>query len=149
MKVRRPWSVTWLAIGVLSLTGIHIIRLLQTIWHWDFLNTLPLSIPPLYFGITGLVWGISGLPSVWGLWRGKEWAPRYLWWITIIFLLYYWIDRTQLATSTFKKTNQPFAIGGTIFVLLLIYWIITRPRAKAFFGEMDDRQSQNREFTQN
>lgn len=138
MKVRRPWSVTWLAIGVLSLTGIHIIRLVQTVLHWDFLNNLPLSIPPLYFGLTGLVWSIAGLPLVWGLWRGEGWAPRFLWIISVGFLVIYWIERTFLATSIFKKTNQPFAIGGTIFVLLLIYWIISRPRAKAFFGETND-----------
>ena len=138
MKRRRPRSVTWLAVGVLMLTGIQFVRLYNTLSKWDYLHTLSLSVPPVFFAITGMIWGTIGLALWWGLWRGKSWAVRHTRIAAIVFALYYWIDRLFLMINPLRVTSYPFAIGMTFILLAATMWILSRPKAQLFFGEIHE-----------
>ncbi|MDH5506020.1 MAG: hypothetical protein OEZ02_02230 [Anaerolineae bacterium] len=137
-KPKRPWSVTWLTLGVLTFTGMHISRLVQSIVFWEILKDRLTFLSPAYLAITGLFWGLVGLPIIYGLFTGKPWASRALLFASLGYAGYYWADRLSLAGSPFKTTNQFFAIGATTTILLLIQWIRTRPKVQAFFGETND-----------
>jgi len=135
MKAKRPRSVTWLAVGVLMLTGLQFVRLVNTLLIWDYLHTLPLSVPPIFFAVSGLIWGLVGLGMWWGLWRGKNWAISYSRYAVIIFAIYYWIDQLFLMVNPLRKTNFPFVIGMTLILLAITIWVLSRPKTQLFFGE--------------
>ena len=138
MKAKRPKSVTWLAVGVLILAVLHFTRLVSTISRWEYLETLWLSVPLIYFVLSGLIWGLSAGVLGIGLWRGRNWAIRYTHYGAIAFTVYYWVDRLFLSIDPLRKTNFKFSLGATVFLLAIIYWILSRPKAQLFFGEENE-----------
>lgn len=124
-----------MALLVLSFTVVNLIRFYQAITLWDMLTSLSLSVSPLYLALSGLVWGLVGLPLSWGIWRGRAWARRALWLSALSFAGYYWVDRFIVASDPGRWVYWPFRLGATLALLLLVYWIFSRPRVKAFFGE--------------
>lgn len=143
MKAKRPLSVTILAAGVLSVAVVFGTQAYQTLRQWRFLQSLPLSVSPVYLLGAGIVWAAAGLYIAVSLWRGLGIAPKATQIAAWAFAGYYWLDRLALASSPLTQTNQPFALGATITAIILIYWTLTRPKARAFFGEMHERKSEN------
>jgi hypothetical protein len=73
---RRPLSVTWTAYGVFLIGAGYCLQAGQAIFLYSHLEPLPFSVPPWYFIINGILWGIFWLIMGVGLWLGKEWARR-------------------------------------------------------------------------
>jgi hypothetical protein len=135
--VARPFSVTLAAPGVLIISGINLLRFVEALRQWQFLSAL-LPISPLYLVLSGLAWGGIGLSIVWGLWLGYRWAAPSLRWAASAYTLYYWIDRLTLSSPD-VETNWLFAAVFNAIILSLIFWILSRRKAKAFFGELHDQ----------
>lgn len=136
-RTGRPFGVTLLALVVLVTAIINLTRFWQGITQWEFLaQVLPFS--PIYLVLSGILWGLAGLPIFWGLWRGLAWAPG----ITGIglssYLLYYWADRLFMPGYEGRNLNWMFALGVHVFFMGLFLWVLTRPRAKLFFGGKDE-----------
>jgi hypothetical protein len=129
---------------VLFITGLNWLRFILAISRWQFLSSLP-GVSPLYIVLTGLIWGIVGLPLFWSLWRGLSWAPRLVQAIMLTYAAYYWLDKVFLAerlalspqesVSAFLPLNWPFTITITALIFLVTVWVLSRPDTKAFFGE--------------
>jgi hypothetical protein len=134
VRTRRPFSVTLLAIMVLIITGIYLVRFVQTLQLWGFLSSLP-GISPAYLAITGLFWTMVGLLLAWGLWRGRPGTPRAARIAVLAFALYYWLNRFLLANTSDDFVNWPFAVTGTIILIGLSFWILSRLNVRTFFGE--------------
>jgi hypothetical protein len=143
MEQKRPKSVTWLALGVLSLIVIYLTRLVSTVQQWDFLATLPLSAPPAYLFSTGLIWSILPLQVVWGLWAGKKWAPKSVIGLTILYGLYYWMEQWLLKSNPLRTTNWLFSLVVTLMLLILVCWVLSRKAEKLYFGENNEQKSEN------
>ncbi len=137
-KSPRPLSVTLLALGVLSIASLNLLRLVDAVRLWDFLSKL-LPISPLYLALTGLIAGGIGLFLAWGLWKGRGWAPRFTMLASLAYAAYYWLDRLLLSNADSRRSNLPFSVGATLVLLALIFYILSRRRAKAFFGDDYDR----------
>jgi len=134
----RPFSVTLLAIGVLTLALAGLVRLGQAITLWDFLTSLDIS--PIYLAITGLLVGIAGLLAAWGLWWGLPWTPRFCIGYLLALFSFYWIDRLFLTQSLIGKVNTPFAMGVTVLVIGFMVWVFRREKSRKFFiGDLNDR----------
>lgn len=131
--MRRPFSVTLLAIGVLTLALVGLVRAGQAIRLWSFLTTLEVSAG--YLLVTGLLAGLAGLPSVFGLWRGTVWSPRYTIGYVSALLVFYWIDRIWMTQSQTTLVNTPFAIGISLLIALLTTWILLSKPARSFFSK--------------
>jgi hypothetical protein len=134
-KSKRPFSVTLVALAVLTIAVVHLVRLVNAIRQWDFLVSL-LDGLVIYQALTGLVWTLAGLPLAWGLWRGLRWAPNAVRIILPAYLLYAWIDRMLVASPAIamqSNSSWPFMAGATLVALILIYWIFTRSKTVAFF----------------
>jgi hypothetical protein len=138
MEAKRPKSVTSLAVGVLMLTGIQILRVWEAIRRWDFLESLSLSVPPVYFLLSGLVWTALGLLIAGGLWRGKPAAPRLLRWTSLAFTVYFWLDRMAIAASSLRRSGWGLTAVVMIFLLAVIFWVLSRPGTHRYFGEKNE-----------
>lgn len=140
----RPFGVTLLALGVLSITGLNWVRFVLAISRWQFLGSLP-GVSPLYIALTGLVWGVVGILLFWSLWRGLSWAPRLMQAVLLTYAAYYWLDKiflvernalnNQGSLSAFLPLNWPFTVTMTVLLFIVTVWILSRPDTKAFFGE--------------
>ena len=133
----RPFSVTLLTLGVLIMAAINLLGFAQAILNWEFYSDI-LSIPLAYLALSGLFWGLAGLPLVWGLWLGRPWAVRYTLFYVLAYTLYYWLDRIILSVNA-GGSNWPFIVITNLILIIIIFWVLYRPRAKAFFGETNDR----------
>lgn len=131
---RRPFGVTLLALGVLILAGINLDRFIEAIRLWEYLSQL-LPVSPLYLAVTGLVWGLAGIPIALGLWRGWRWAPRLTRLGVLAYLLYYWVDRLSIENQSGQSVNLPFAAGATLVILVYVFWLLSLRKVKNFFGE--------------
>jgi hypothetical protein len=121
------------ALLYLLVAGFSLVRFARTLAQWSFLDTLPLSVPPLYLALTGLVWGLAALGVVYGLWMQKGWAPRYALGFTTAYFAYIWLDRAIFAAN--PLSNVWFLAGTHVFILLFL-WIAYRDRRiQTFFSE--------------
>jgi len=127
----RPFSVTLLALGVLTIAGINLYRWIEAILQWRFLAGL-LPALPSYLLLSGLFWSLVGFPLTWMLWRGHRRAARLAIWGALAYTIYYWLDRL-LARQASAFDNLPFTLGFTVLVLALVLWTVSRPNARAFF----------------
>ena len=144
LPAARPRSVTFLAMGVLSIAGFYSARLLLALREWQDLSTFE-GVSPAYLAITGLVWALCAWSLGWGLWRGKTWAPHLARIAALSFSAYYWLDqliRTTRQEGAFSlPVNAPFAAVVNLLCVLLLFLILGRARTRAFFGEFNDRTS--------
>ena len=135
-RPHRPFSVTLLAVGVLTTAGIHLIRLLQAIQNWDFLAELP-GVSPLYLALTGFFWAAAGFPLGLALLYGAPGAPAVARLMAAVYTIYYWSGRFLAAYAAGSIQAAGFAWGFaallTVIFLGLFYWILSRPKAKAYF----------------
>lgn len=140
---RRPWGVTILTLFVLTITCLNLLRLLLSLAQWQFLRSLP-GVSPLYLALTGFVWACLGMILLWGLVRRLPWAPRGVRWGALLYALYTWLDRV-FATDWLKTGAPPentlFTACLTILLLAVVFWILSRRKNKAYFGELHERPS--------
>ena len=132
---KRPFLVTLLALLVLSITIIYLVRLINSITLWNFLAALP-GISPLYLALTGLILTLVGALLFFGLWTGNPRAPRETRVLTVAYLSYQWLEWIQSVRVGNEFENWPFAAGMTLFVIIFIFWTLSRSDAKTFFGDM-------------
>jgi len=132
---KRPFLVTLLALLVLSITIIYLVRLINSITLWNFLAALP-GISPLYLALTGLILTLVGALLFFGLWTGNPRAPRATRVLTMAYLSYQWLEWIQSVRIGNEFENWPFAAGMTLFVIIFIFWTLSRSDAKTFFGDM-------------
>lgn len=130
----RPFRVTLLAVGVLTIAGLYLLRLIETVRQWSFLNGLA-GVSPIYLALTGLIWACAGLPLFWGLWRGHAWAARFAPGYLLVFALYYWLDRIWIANRAISLTNWPVSAVLTVIGLAYTFWALRTRASKRYFSE--------------
>lgn len=138
----RPWSVTLLALGVLTNAGLNTTRLALAFTQWSFINGLG-GVPPLYLAVSGLIWAAPAWLLAWGLWRGSGWAARAARIFVTAFLLFFWFERLFLFEQNQLSwpENGFFLLMVTIVVLVFVFWSTANMKAKRFFGEFNERTS--------
>jgi hypothetical protein len=138
-KPRRPFPITILALIVLGLAMLNLARCIQAMAKWQFLaGLLPFS--PIYLIATGAIWGVSGLALFWALWKGFPWAPKTTILGMFAYSAYYWLDRFLLAGYADRNVDWPFCTVGNLIFIAASLWDLTRPDAKAYFGENHERR---------
>lgn len=132
VRRKRPFSVTLLTLLVLTITILHWIRFFMALSWWDFLETLP-RVSPLFLTLTGFIWGVAGLPLIWGLWLGLRWAPQAAIMVSLLYSTYYWIDRIFVANFAVDRGRWPFLAGMTLLLLVFVLLTLTRSDSRYFF----------------
>ncbi len=132
-KPKRPILVTALILLVLSYTSLGWFGFLEAQRNWQFLNDLPLAVPPQYLALRNLFWGLAGIPLVWGLWVGRHWAWSATQIAAISYASYYWLDRLFLADPSAIAGRWPFVLGLTLICLLYTFVVLRLPVSRRFF----------------
>lgn len=130
---KRPFVVTLLILLVLSYTTLGWLGFIEALRHWDFLQEIPLAVPPLYLASRSAFWGLIGLPLIWGLWVGRVWAWYAAQIAAGLYAFYYWLDRLFIAHPSAIAERWPFAIGLTVSCLADIFVVLWLPRSRRFF----------------
>ena len=132
-SVKRPKSVTLLALSVISIVAINMLGFINMILTLSFLSSfLPFS--PVWIGLIRLFWTITGVIIFFGLWFGKKWAPIVTRAVTILFVMYIWIDRFVLANYSGRNNNLLFMGVLSVFMISIVFWILNMDGARLFFG---------------
>lgn len=127
----RPFLVTILSLGVLLSSGFHWVRLAQALRLWDYLESLPLTVSPLYLALTGGVFGLLGVIAAGLLWWGHRWAPAVARTYGIGVAAASWVDRALSAAP--GREPWLLLLLFTILFLGLLLAILAHPPAAAFF----------------
>lgn len=135
---KKPRSVTWLLLLVLSFTGASFLRLVAALEEWSFLGSLPLNVSPFIIAFSGLIGTLTGLGLIWGLWQRAPWAPQATRLASLVYAVYFWVDRLGLSASPLRAVNWPFALAATLLLLGFVLWVLSRPGVRAYFGESDE-----------
>ena len=141
----RPRRVTYLTLGVLTIAGLSVVRFVMALRQWKFLGDLP-GVSPLYIMVTGLVWTLVAFPLVWGLWRGRSWAPRYTRVAALVYSGYFWAERLFLFDRTpghwiHLPENAPFILAANLLLLIFTFWSTSGAKPDLFFGVTHERSS--------
>jgi hypothetical protein len=131
MLDRRPRSVTWLAWAVLIFSALGIIRFFASFQ----IPAIELSVPTWYFTLTGALWGGIGLGLSIGLFLGRSWAAKLTRWLSVVYVLWYWLDRLLFVKTEYARGSTGAALGATMIGLSLVFWVLHRSQAASFFKE--------------
>ena len=137
MHMKRPTSVTPIALLVLLIGGINFIRLILSLRQWNFLNDL-ISVSPIYLTISGAIWFLVSLMILWGFRRRERWTLSILRLSCVAYTIYYWADRILFTESANILKNNLFAIFVTLGLLATILWISFRENVKEYFGAANE-----------
>ncbi len=137
MKTPRPFSVTLLVLLVLIFAVFKLVRLVQVVQNWSWLATL-LSAPPVYLALNGAVWAIVGLLLAGMLWFGVTKAPLFTLLATLLFSFNYWLEYLFVVDQTVRSLNWPFILMVNLLLLGFSFWVLSRPKAKIYFGEKNE-----------
>jgi hypothetical protein len=151
-RPRRPFSVTLLAVGVIIISALSLARFGLALRYWEYLDTLT-TVSPWYLALSGLVWGLAGIPLVWGLLRRKTWAPHLMRAMALTYATYFWLDQVFLQDHPLTGAeggarlllpgNWTFEAGLTVALLAFIVWTLNRRATRLYFGEMDEHRPEN------
>lgn len=151
-NIKRPGSVTLLALGVLIITAINIARTVLSLRSWSFLASQS-GVSPLYLAVSGFIWSVAGSIMFWGLWRAKIWAPRLMKAEALTYALYFWLDLLFLkdhpvsgaasAMQIILPTAWQFSAGVTVVCLAYVVWTLGRSKVKAYFRSGENETNQN------
>ena len=128
--MKRPFSVTILLWLVLSLTVWSGLRLYSAIAWWKTLLEFASPPGPFYIAVSGVVWFVTSIMLLWGMWQTKTWIRYALLGAGAVFTVWFWCDRLLLQAS---HANWPFMLGATALLLILVMICVVHPRTKDFY----------------
>ena len=130
----RPYRVTLLAMGGLTIASLNLLRLIGAVRQWQFLADLP-GVAPLYLALSGFIWAATGIPLFWGLLQGISWTARYAKVYIMVYALYYWLDRLLVANRDIILARWAFMAGLTALLMVFSFWALVSRKSQEFFSD--------------
>ena len=138
-KHKLPARMWLFLILLVAVTGWEAVRCATSIaWH----VTLEMYEPypgPIYIGISGAFWTLTGLFLLWSMWRGKPWTRKAFLIAAGLFTAWVWADRLLLQPQL--RANWPFDLVITILSVLFVTFLVLDPRNRIYF----ERENYERE----
>lgn len=116
---RRPFPLKVLALGLVVFSILGWMRFSQGISEENMLATITAAPLPIYWLITGAIWGLIGIVSAVFLWLRYTWS---LWLIGVgtgLFTLWFWLDKALIQSNPDRWSNWLFI--AIIFVVALVF----------------------------
>ncbi len=135
VKRRRPlalrlifWMlILWMVLGWL--------RFGQTLLHRELVLTYASPGVFAYLVAAGLVWGLIGLPALWGLAARSGWARGVIGVDAVLYPALYWVERLFLWQDENSQGNWPFMLALTLFWLGVVLWGLLGKAGRTYFTE--------------
>ena len=130
----------WIFLAFLvALTGWQAVRFATSLaWHVT-LETYEPYPGPIYIGISGAFWTLTGLFLLWSMGRGKRWTRKAFLIAAGLFTAWVWADRLLLQPQL--RANWPFDLVITILCVLFVTFLVLDPRNRIYF----ERENYERE----
>ena len=131
--LRRPIPVTIVTLFVLSITAWNGFRAWVAIADRDIL--LRYDGKPVYTAASGLIWFMAGCVLVDGLLNRKVYAWRATVLVSMIYMIWYWIDRLFIQVS--PSNNLMFSAVTSVIIFIAFAIFLFWPSSRAFFTRRD------------
>ena len=139
LRPRRPFPLKlifwvfalWVALGWL--------RFGQALGETDLILSLIGPGLYIYLLLAGLIWGLLGLPVLWGLLRRAHWTPLLLQVAAVVYPALYWVERLLLWRDPFAQRNWPFMLLLTVAWFGLVFWGLRSAHKRSFFTHNEKR----------
>ncbi len=86
-----------------------------------------------YLVIAGLVWGLMGLPVIWGLIFRAGWTQKLIPLAAILYPGIYWAERLIIWRSVEAQSNWPFMLLLSGLWFGLVVWVLRSDKVRRFF----------------
>jgi hypothetical protein len=133
--LKRPSSVTILALIVLTFTILNALRFYETLLGWEILKQYSSWPGPLYMAAVSLVWILIGLPLTFWILRGNSRSPLFLKLALYSYIAWFWVDRLIFQH---RLVAYLFPLLGTVFMLLFVFLLLKCRENQNFFRERDN-----------
>ena len=143
MPRKRPFGVTLLLWLVLSLTAWGAVQLFAALRFRDMLNEFGARLSSSYLSVTGAGWVVVGAVLLWGLFRGKLWAPWSVFIVISLRLAEYWIERIFFEAP---RENLLFALIASVLLLMVTFISAVNRKTRKFFMRSEEYEQPN-EYT--
>ena len=130
--MKRPLGVTILIVTVLIFTSLNILRVGSAIQYRDFLAQPQMTVSGCYLIVSGSIWTVLGIALMIGFLVRQKWSLMLMKISTVVYVVYYWFDRLLIADRSSIASRWLFAVGLTIALIILNFWILSRSRTKAY-----------------
>jgi hypothetical protein len=110
-----------MAVGLMVFSALCWMRVGQALIDAKLIAQFTLAPLPLYWVITGALWGILGIIALVFLWLRYTWS---LWLISIsaaLFTTWYWVDRAFIQINPGRWSNWLFILILNLLILIFIY----------------------------
>lgn len=128
----RPFLVTLLLWGVLTLTIFNFVRFGAVLAHWAVVAELMSTPGPVYILLTGLFWGVAWLISLFSLFFRKGWSRWYSFALALFYSAYYWADRLFFQAAV-PRSDTLFTWFENFFLLVFVAVSLFLPNHRAYF----------------
>jgi hypothetical protein len=137
IRQKRPKAVISITYLAIILSGFFAIRFLRALQLWGLLSSYQKYLP-LYLLISGIFWCVSGAIIAYGLWFAKPRADKITKLFTILWIAYLWVNIYWVNQINNFPGNLFWLLALSAGVILLVFWGLSRPDTKRYFGEFDD-----------
>jgi hypothetical protein len=139
MRHKLPIRVILLLALVFCVTSWQAIRFATSIaWSVTLVTYEPYP-GPIYIGITGTFWTLTGLFLLWSMRRGKRRTRTAFLLASSLYAAWMWADRFFVQNQ--MRANWPFDLALTIAWLVFTIIVVIDPRNKIYF----ERETYERE----
>ena len=132
-STRRPWKVKALCLAILLIGVFHVLRFVQVLINIKILQSLPMTVSPVYLAVDGLLWGISGIILSWSLWTGISWARKSTLVIILSYTIKFWVDLIWITEPIVLHTRWLITLFLTIIGLPAVYFSLYSKSSQDYF----------------
>ena len=131
---KRPRILTVLSLVVCMVSFFHLFKLIQILINIQILQTLPITVSPIYLTIIGFIWGVLGLFLTWSLWTGKPWSQRAGLFISLAYTIFFWIDLIWIAEPEVLQTRWLINLILTALGIPAVILILNLKSSRDYFS---------------
>lgn len=135
--MKRPFTVTLTIWLVLILASWNALRAWTSIAWQNILMEFSVQLPPMINTISGILWFLTGIVLLIGMWQKKAWSSKLLLGAAAGYTVWYWSERFIWQNP---RPNVLFAILVNLACLIVIYFAL-----KSLSREAYERNTENPE----
>ncbi|GAB4567561.1 MAG: hypothetical protein Fur0017_08680 [Anaerolineales bacterium] len=135
--MKRPFTVTLTIWLVLILASWNALRAWTSIAWQNILMEFSVQLPPMINTISGILWFLTGIVLLIGVWQKKAWSAKLLLGAATGYTVWYWSERLIWQNP---RPNVLFAILVNLACLIVTYFA-----SKSLSREAYERNTENPE----